>query len=194
LTEEELLRIRLVLTKLTSIRIENAEDAEDLVQDTLLTMVRKAPTIEVEKGMMIWAMGILRRKVGNYYRRTQRFLVRDAEIRYAMKGRSMIPSPESNLHHAELSNIIDSILVTLSPQERTAMDLYLAGRHTGEIVALLSAERYQNVANRLHRGRKKILKELARHGYMKRAVGMRRRKKNDGIKTKGTEGVPPCAA
>ncbi len=171
LTEVELERICAVLKRLSVMRVDNPEDAEDLVQETLLTMIRKAPEIDLEKGVLIWAMGILRKKVGNYYRRAQRFTSLDDQKTSARDvGRcsSTLPSPESSLRHAELCTVIDGILLKLSPCERTAIDLYLAGRQTCEIVSLLYPERYQNIVNRLHRGRRKLAKELARHGYARR--------------------------
>lgn len=176
-TEEELARIRLVLRKLTALRVDNAEDAEDLVQETLLTMVRKAPEINLEKGLLIWAMGILRKKVGNYYRRPQRFTSLDDNknvLRGTVRYSSAIPSPESSLHHAELCAMVNGILMKLSPREREAIDLYLAGKQTSEIVSLLRPERYQNIVNRLHRGRKKLAQELVRRGYSSRAPEKRR--------------------
>jgi RNA polymerase sigma factor (sigma-70 family) len=170
--EEDLARIRLVLRKLTALRVGNPADAEDLVQETLLTMVRKAPEIDIEKGLLIWAMGILRKKVGNYYRRTQRFILLDDRVHHA-GGLSPVPSPESSLHHTELCAMIDGILTKLPRRERDAVDLYLAGRQTSEIVSLLHPERYQNTVNRLHRGRKKVARELARHGYSRNAATRR---------------------
>ncbi len=167
-TENELAQIRLVLRKLTAQRVDNPEDAEDLVQETLLTMIRKAPEIDIEKGMLIWAMGILRKKVGNYYRRAQRCSLLDPQIRHELGGLRM-QSPESSLHHAELQEVIDGVLDTFPPCERDPIDLYLAGRQTSEIVSLLHPERYQNVVNRLHRGRKKLARALARRGYARRA-------------------------
>ena len=177
-TEAELSHIRQVLRRLTVLRVDNPEDAEDLVQETLLTLVRKGPKM-VEKGMMMWAMGILRRKVGNHYRRTQRFSVQDAQIRYLTGRSAFAPSPESCLHHAELMSVVDGVLVNLSPEERAPVDLYLAGRQTAEIVSLLHPERYQNIVNRLHRGRKKLVRELARHGYGRRTAFRRRRRKGE---------------
>lgn len=176
-TDADLLRIRLVLRRLSTMRINNPEDAEDLVQETLLTMVRKAPRIDLEKGMLIWAMGVLRKKVGNYYRKAQRYTsLEDHKI--AGKSTMHSPaavSPESHLHHAELRAMVDGVLGTLSPREREAIDLYLAGIQTGEIANLLHPERYQNVVNWLHRGRKKLAKELSRHGYGRRSLQIRRR-------------------
>jgi hypothetical protein len=55
-------------------------------------------------------------------------------------------SPESHLHHAELRAMVDGVLGTLSPREREAIDLYLAGIQIGEIATLLHPERYQNIA------------------------------------------------
>jgi RNA polymerase sigma factor (sigma-70 family) len=176
--EAELAVLRQVLRRLTSLRVDNPEDAEDLVQETLLTLVRRGPKM-VEKGTMLWAMGILRRKVGNYYRRTQRFSVQDAQIRYLIRGRALAPSPESCLHHAELMNVVAGVLVNLTPQERAPVDLYLAGRQTAEIVSMLRPERYQNIVNRLHRARKKLVVELTRHGYEKRRTRRRRRNKGE---------------
>ena len=71
-SDQEIASIRNVLHRLTALRVMNAEDAEDLVQDTFLTMAMKCPEIELEKGLLIWSMGILRKKVGNYYRKAQR--------------------------------------------------------------------------------------------------------------------------
>jgi RNA polymerase sigma factor (sigma-70 family) len=163
-SEQELAHIRLVLRKLTARRIGNPEDAEDVVQETLLTMVSKAPGIEIEKGMLIWAMGILRKKVGNYYRRARRASMLDREVRTTCGGFPS-PSPESCLRHRELCTIIHGALSKFPPAERFAIDLYLEGKQTGEIARLMRPERYQNIVNRLHRGRKKLARELSRRGY-----------------------------
>jgi len=172
--EAELSQIRLVLRKLTSLRVGNPEDAEDLVQETMLTMVRKAPDIDIEKGLLIWAMGVLRRKVGNYYRRTQRCVpLEDHRLAARPSGACTTStlSPELNLHHAELKTTVDALILKLSPQEREAVDLYLAGLQTSEIASRLQPERYQNIVNRLHRGRKKLARELSRLGYGRRPDG-----------------------
>jgi RNA polymerase sigma factor (sigma-70 family) len=177
-TDEELAGIRLALRKLTALRVDNPEDAEDLVQETLLTLVRKKPP-RIEKGVMIWAMGVLRRKVGNYYRRTQRYTMQEAEARSLSAGITPAASPESHLLHSEILNMVDGVLVSLSPRDRAPVDLYLAGRPTAEIVSLLHPERYQNIVNRLHRGRKKLARVLLKHGYRRKSAAGRRRKPAD---------------
>ena len=58
------------------------------------------------------------------------------------------------------------------------MELLIGGLNPGEIVNQLHPERYQNVINRLHRGRKKLAQELAKYGYGPEAkTGFRKMKR-----------------
>lgn len=190
-TDHELAAIRAVLQKLTSARILNPNDAEDLVQDTLLTMILKHPGKKLEKGNLVWGMGILRKKVGNYYRRTQRNVSLGA-METCSQPPTMSFSPEAKVFHEELQEIIQRALPQLPSSQREAMELLIAGFEPGEIVRRLHPERYQNVINRLHRGRKKLAKELARHGYgpqarngMRKMMCCRNRKRDSSQETKG---------
>jgi RNA polymerase sigma factor (sigma-70 family) len=167
-TDEEIAAIRVALQRLTALRILNANDAEDLVQDTLLTMVAKCPADELIKGPMAWSMGILRKKVGNYYRKAQRIsIVKDYEIPAERPVDNYVQpaSPEAQVIHRELQEIIDRKLESLPPSQRRVMELLVAGFDTREIVQELHPERYQNVINRLYRGRKKLARELVKAGY-----------------------------
>ena len=180
-TEDEIAAIRTVLQRLTAVRIMNPNDAEDLVQDTLLTMIMKHPGKKLQKGNLVWGMGILRKKVGNYYRRAQRNASLGAKEAYNGQWIQKSPgscSPETNVFHEELQNIINQTLPQLPSSQRKAMELLLTGLEPGEIVRRLYPERYQNVINRLHRGRKRLAKELAKYGYGPHArQGMRRMKR-----------------
>jgi len=164
-TDDEIASIRAVLQKMTAVRILNTTDAEDLVQETLLTMVSKLPETALEKGPLVWSLGILRRKVGNYYRKTQRYTPlneRNAETRQLRRS----VSPEASLLLEEMERIVQDVLSRLPQSQQRALDLMLAGFSSGEIARLLHPERYQNVMNNLYRGRKKIVQELARHGFL----------------------------
>ena len=167
-TEEEIVSIRTVLQKLTSMRILNPTDAEDVVQDTLLTMLIKRPANDLEKGLLVWTMGILRKKVGNYYRRTNRFIClsdRESLTHQSIQQWTIAASAESRLFHEELQGIINRTLAELPSPQRQAIELLIAGHDSGEVVKQLRPERYQNVINRIYRGRKKLAKELAKYGY-----------------------------
>lgn len=192
-TDEEIAEIRTVLQRLTAIRVMNPTDAEDLVQDTLLTMIMKHPGKELQKGNLVWSMGILRKKVGNYYRRAKRYAsLGSKEIRTERWTQQSLTSssPETNVFHEELQNIINQTLPRLPSAQRKAMELLIAGLEPREIVKRLHPERYQNVINRLHRGRKKLAKELAKHGYGPRlGNGMRRMKRCRAKKPKALQEI-----
>ncbi len=179
--EEEIAAIRAALRKLAVIRI-NYDDVEDLVQDTLLTMVAKPPSCDLGKGLLVWSFGILRNKVGNYYRKSNRHTSLDRIESSAEQPTQQHPSssPEAKLSNTELRTIIREKVAEMPPCQRKVMELLVAGLDSSEIVSQLHPEPYQNVINHLYRGRKKLAKELARYGYgpcsltgMKRAKGRR---------------------
>ena len=167
-THEELASIRLVLRKLTSLRIANEQDAEDLVQDTFLTMTEKYPGGELKKNLLIWSMGILRKKVGNYYRKTRPHLPNpggSVKVRRWNVGKVMTHSPESDLRHAELRLLVKRLIGEFPLPERRVLELRMAGLETREIALRLRPERYQNVVNRIYRGRRRLARQLIRYGY-----------------------------
>jgi len=178
-TDEEISTIRRILHELTATRILNSNDAEDIVQDTLLTMVSKRSQVVLEKGPLAWGMGILRNKVGNYYRKDRRrsiYQKTDMRVKSALPNTKSV-SPEMELRCRELQKIIDSALAKLPNTQRQAMELLIAGLNPSEIVSYLEPERYQSIINRLYRGRREIVRELARYGYGANVkIGMRRAK------------------
>ena len=173
---EELDRIWKVFRKLTALRIENSDDAEDIVQDAFVTMTEKCGEIELRKGLLVWGMGILRKKVGNYYRKTRRHtsLDRDSWTRDIIERAQIKPLAESALHQAELRQLVDDILQNFPLPERAVLLLMFDGLSTIEIAELFYPERYQNIVNRLHRGRKRLYKELRKYGYVRTHKGARK--------------------
>lgn len=173
-SNDELARIRLVLQRLTSLRIENEADAEDLVQETLLTMTQKCPESGPDKGLLIWSMGILRKKIGNYYRKARRYVPMECA---ETSGRARVcTSPELRFLQSEMAHLVRKTLHALPDRERRAMELCLAGLQAHEIVASLHPETYQNVINHLFRGRRKIAAQLASLGYAVPVRKYRRRR------------------
>jgi RNA polymerase sigma factor (sigma-70 family) len=169
LTNDEIAAIRAALKKLTAIRILNTNDAEDLIQETLLTMISKQPGKVLEKGPLVWGLGILRKKVGNYYRKIQRYEPLGVEELLGQKLR-ITTTPEAGIFHDELKMIVEEVLSQFPDSQRRAVELMIAGCDAGEIAKALHPERYQNVINRLYRGRKKLVEALAKYGYRPRAA------------------------
>ncbi len=167
-TDEEVAAIRRVLQRLTAMRITNDDDAEDLVQETLLTATEKLPDCSLHKGLLVWCMGVLRKKVGNYYRKANRYTSLDRFellIRGSRDGGMHVQSPEAKVRQMELDALVNRIVSGFPVQERRPVELYLAGHSAWEIAQQLYPERYQNILNRIYRGRKKLARQLARFGY-----------------------------
>jgi RNA polymerase sigma factor (sigma-70 family) len=185
-TDEELSHIRRELRKLTALRVLNATDAEDIVQDTLLTLIHSCPEKDLEKGPLAWSAGILRNKIGNYYRRGRYRAScdeREAKLQQGLFQTVSTVSPEGELMRGELKNVIAGAVERLPQAQKTAMKMLIAGLKPGEIAEKMSPERYQTVINHLHRGRKKLAQELTRHGFgemheMKRGRGAKKRPRN----------------
>ena len=189
-TNEELSRIRRELRRLATLRVQNAADAEDIVQDTLVTLINSCPWECLEKGPLAWSMGILRNKIGNYYRKGRfraKYEAGETELQQNMFKIKTTLSPEKDLLHGELRHVIAGAIERLPGAQKTAMKMLIAGLSPGEIAVKMSPERYQAVINHLHRGRKKLAQELMQHGFgglheMKRGCGAKKRTQDkDGI-------------
>jgi RNA polymerase sigma factor (sigma-70 family) len=168
LNDDEIADIRAELQRITRRRITNINDAEDIVQDTLLTLIMRNPGDELKKGLLVWCQGILRNKVGNYYRKSRRqsFLMeKNAWNPPWATGTSATTFQETSLSAMELRSILSEKVAALPPLTRQAMEMLLSGFETGEIADRLPEESYQNVINRLYRGRKKLARELIRCGF-----------------------------
>ncbi len=166
--DEEIAEVRTALQRITRHRISNASDVEDIVQDTLLTMVSINPGKELKKGLLVWCQGILRNKVGNYYGKIRRHEYLKEKY-YGKQQKDLPPqtvaSPEITASNKELRAIIEKKLAELPPDIRRVMELLVSGLNAGEIAEQLSPEPYQNVINRLYRGRKKLARELIKCGF-----------------------------
>jgi RNA polymerase sigma factor (sigma-70 family) len=186
---EEIAMIRKALQEITRHRITNPTDVEDLVQETLLTMLTKHPGAEPEKGLLVWCQGILRNKVGNYYRRNQRQVaLRERHSGDAARSTGSVPSPETTVTDKELRRIVSEKLAEFPPDIRRVMELLISGLDAGEIADQLYPERYQNVINRLYRGRKKLARELIKCGFAPgsgKRKNSRERRNESGIRSCG---------
>ncbi|MCL2878027.1 MAG: RNA polymerase sigma factor [Acidobacteria bacterium] len=196
-TDEELSRIRRELRKLTALRVLNAPDAEDIVQDTLLTLIHSRPEKELEKGPLVWSIGILRNKIGNYYRKGRyraRCEEREAKLQQGLFQTVSTVSPEGELMRGELRNVIAAAVERLPHAQKKAIKMLIAGLKPGEIAAKMSPERYQTVINHLHRGRKKLAQELTRHGFggmheMKRSRGIKKQTQDESEETESSQAM-----
>jgi RNA polymerase sigma factor (sigma-70 family) len=165
---EELTRIRVALRRLTKVRVANSDDVEDLVQETLLTMIEKHPGDGLQKGLFIWSLGILRNKIGNYYKRVRR----EGRIRgfpVPEHGPSHCSghhaTPESPLLYGDLRILLRRLMEDYGPAEKAVMELFFEGLKPAEIGVRMQPQSYQTVISRLHRGRLRLARRLEKLGY-----------------------------
>ena len=188
---EDISRIRRELRKLSALRVLNAADAEDIVQDTLLTLINGSPKECLEKGPLPWSIGILRNKIGNYYRRSRYRAKRETgetEARQELFQIGTTISPDKELLSEELQNVIDDTIERMPHARKKAMKMLIAGLKPGEIAERMLPERYQTVINHLYQGRKMLALELSRYGFngmheMKRGRGAKKHALNESMAT-----------
>ena len=133
-----------------------------------MTMISRNPGEELKKGLLVWCQGVLRNKVGNYYRKARRQAIlneRHTDMQQVQLPARDAVTPEITASHKELRSIIDEKLAELQPDIRRVMELLVSGLNAGEIAERLHPESYQNVMNRLYRGRKKLARELIKCGF-----------------------------
>ncbi len=168
LDNETIGAIRAALQKITRRRVLDADDAEDLVQETLLTMLTRNPGGDLEKGVLAWSQGILRNKVGNYYRKSRRHAsieLRRCGVWPQEPQPTAATAQETTVSCKELQALVAETISRFPPEMRRVMELLVSGFEAGEIVDRLHPESYQNVINRLYRGRKKLARELIKCGF-----------------------------
>ncbi|MEJ2111797.1 MAG: sigma-70 family RNA polymerase sigma factor [Acidobacteriota bacterium] len=181
LKDDDIRAIRESLIKTTRNRIRDHNDVEDIVQETLLTMITSMPDGELKKGMLAWSRGILRNKVGNFYRKAERHAsATDQYCSPADQDRvaASNATQEIALSNKELQFIIKEKIADFPPDVRRVLELMVAGLNPGEIVDRMHPEPYQTVISRLYRGRKKLARELIKCGFVPRGRGMRELKKS----------------
>jgi RNA polymerase sigma factor (sigma-70 family) len=150
-------------------RVVNRTDVEDIVQDALLDVVRQSRHIAAKQCPRAWCMGILRNKVGNYYRkhRLERHHAGEGDApppRLDAPPPRMPPSPEDELLRKELEEVVAAAIDRLPRMQRLVMELSIDGAGPGEIARDMAPARYQSVINHLHRGRRRLALDLERYG------------------------------
>jgi len=166
--DDELSRIHGELRRLARRRVDNADDVEDLVQDTFLTMLEKYPQEELRKGLQVWSLGILRNKIGNYYKRARREnSARDLHVRGPNPGtnRWSAALPDTTVRYGDLRILLRRLISDYDPAAKAVMELFFEGLKAAEIGSFMEPQLYQTVVSRLHRGRRTLVRRLTRFGY-----------------------------
>lgn len=168
--DQEFTLLRRRLMRQVRMLLSDRNTAEDLVQDTLLTVLEHRSGWRGEASLATWAVGILKHKVADWHRKHHHAttsLDDDSEdAQCANRVRALcaqcdhlgrcIPGasePERALERGELAVAIDHCVARLPPQSAEVFMLHeCLGLETEEISARLSISR-DNCRTLLHRAR-----------------------------------------
>jgi RNA polymerase sigma-70 factor, ECF subfamily len=142
----------------------NADDAEDLVQETLLRAYRGLSTFDGEHARA-WLLTIMRNANINSHRRQRPALLRDPD---GAGGRpdprsAAAPSAEDVVSETWVDDRIDAAMDGLPPRLRQAMQLIDVDQLTYDEAAAVLGIPSGTVMSRLHRARRRVRDRLARH-------------------------------
>lgn len=145
---------------------EVAKDVEDIVEETMLTMLQKYKTEELPYGFMAWVNKIVWNKVGDYIRYGK---IKTKEVRIDDTGMEIIIDqntlPEDEVLPKELDEIIGRALKRLSPYCKEYFEALLKGEERAFTAARKKEEPEGTIDNRNLRCRKRFMKLLIEEGF-----------------------------
>lgn len=152
---EKVLRIHgNLLFRTGLIMLGNAQDAEDAVQETVISYMQKAPVFESEEHEKAWLLTVLTNKCRDMQRFRMRHPVTDIEELKEFLG-----------DEEEKESGILEALMTLPEKFRMVLVLYYVEGYRTEEIAKIIGKSTSAVKMRLQKGRR-LLEDVYRREYM----------------------------
>ena len=143
-------------------RIGEVQEAEDVVQATMETIVKKYQTADLVKGFLPWANQILFYKIGNYYRAQGRIRKHEGpEGERKIEGRE-VPEQDIVQNERETSMILHKAIARLSDECRKIFALLLSEQSREDIQRAFGGIPMGTIDSKIHRCRKKLKSLLIR--------------------------------
>ncbi len=148
--ERELFRQLTVRFRFIAKQYIDNEDAEDIVQDACVTVLDKYKQESYERSFAAWAYGVLRNKIGNYYRKKKS----RGDLLFEHISRNaatLLKQPDYSLV-SRLRACLKKI-VKISPRYARVLNLAYQGYETADICQRLNINRgnYYMLLNRSRR-------------------------------------------
>ena len=135
------------LYRLAYARTGSHADAQDVMQETLLRLVRNNPTFESENHCKAWLLRVAANCVGDVFR---------SPWRHAQPLSESLPAPE----RPEEGGVLEAVLA-LPPRDRAAVHLYYYEGYSTPEIAAMTGQSEGTVRSRLARARQKLRALLA---------------------------------
>lgn len=145
----------LVLYRTALLILGNKEDAEDVLQDTFVSIYKNAKTLSDFEKLKPWIFSILKNTSYTSYKKRKREFPDEFILDKTEKSPTYLVEDEI----AEKSEIQDA-LMTLKEKEREVLVLYYYNDFSIEEIASICKTFQGTVKSRLHRARKNLKKEL----------------------------------
>ena len=135
--------IRVRLAAVVQYRIRDEKAREDVVQEAMLVLVEKYPSLPSKETAWLFAMRVLHHKVGDYYRRWQRQEGRlvgldHAEAEGVSDARAGAPRPDEILERSEVEDRVRRAIDELGPECRRLVLGLLDGQSRPALAAELN--------------------------------------------------------
>ncbi len=154
--------------RIASKYVNNSADVQDVVQDTLKTIIEKQHLVENQNGFMAWCHGILRNKIGNYYKKRARHEDRAVDADTAFSTLQLTcPDPSEVYTAEEQYQRLVCAMRRLDDDYRKVIWLLYLGYDKDEMLKQLSLSDSRQLKNKIFRSRKK-LRQLLFNGNLKR--------------------------
>jgi RNA polymerase sigma factor (sigma-70 family) len=142
---------------------EITRNAEDIVQETLEILFRDYKQVEFSAGFLQYAFGILRNKIGDYFRKKEREEVMNIPLE---AGRFVNSEQLENVIDAnELREFIIKSLVKLNFESQRIIYALMEGYSAGGMIGILGKIPRGTLDNKIYRVRKELKKLLLKEGY-----------------------------
>lgn len=139
------------------------EDAKDVMQEVLVSLVRSLPSLRGDSSLTTWAYTVARRACARQRRRSARELREaDAVVDELEAAADSGPDPLREVERRETESVVRDAILLLPPPQREAIILRdLEGVSAREAARILSVS-VRALKSRLHRARLSVRDALAR--------------------------------
>lgn len=142
-------------------RVSNAEDVQDIFQETILAIWQGLDNYKGDSSFKTWTIGIARRKIADFYRRHYK----DKDFHSLEEIDMKKTSNESNpLNHAINSMDIENSLNTLASEDRELLFLIFNAGLTYKEIESISGIPEGTIKSRVYYLKKKLRPLLAEGG------------------------------
>jgi RNA polymerase sigma-70 factor (ECF subfamily) len=143
--------------------LHNAHEAEEILQDTFLAVIRAAAHYRAEGRFQAWLMRIVRNRCLDRIEAEKRSPVAaDPEIVSAVEAQTRTPSPFENTSRNEREVLARRAIATLPERQREALTLFVFEDMRYEDIAQVLELPVGTVKTLLHRGRASLARRIGK--------------------------------